>query len=112
MLKVVQITTVGEKSGARDELGVLMRSTTHPPHWRRGQPAVVEVNVIAVIVPRPRPFNHIATSCNSSPMTPIASQPVSATVNHAGDSSLLPGRQRNPFELDTTAHGLYKLSMP
>jgi hypothetical protein len=51
MLKEVQITMVGEKSGAGDELRVLLRSVTHPPHRRRGQPAVVEVNVITVIVP-------------------------------------------------------------
>jgi hypothetical protein len=44
---------VGEKSGAGDELGVLLRLATHQPHWRRGQPTVVEVNVVAVIVPRP-----------------------------------------------------------
>jgi hypothetical protein len=53
MLKEVQITTVGEKSGARDELGVLLRTVTHPPHRRRGQPAIVEENVVVVIVPRP-----------------------------------------------------------
>jgi hypothetical protein len=63
-------------------------------------------------MPRPWPFNHVATSRNNSQMTAVAPQPVSATVNRAGDSSLLPGRQRNPFKLDTTAHGLYKLSAP
>jgi hypothetical protein len=47
MLKGVQITTVGEKSGAGDELGVLLRSVTYPPHRRRGQPAVIEVNAVA-----------------------------------------------------------------
>jgi hypothetical protein len=45
-------------------------------------------------------------------MTVVAPQPVSALVIRAGDSSLLPGRQRNPFKLDTTARGLYKLSAP
>jgi hypothetical protein len=45
-------------------------------------------------------------------MTAVAPQPVSATVNRAGDSSLLPGRQRNPFKLDATAQARYKLSAP
>jgi hypothetical protein len=111
VLKEVKITTVGEKSGAGDELGVLLRSVTHPPHRRRGQPAVVEVNVVAVIVPWPWPFNHVATSRNSSPVTVVAPQPVSATVTRTNNSPPFSGRHHAIFELDAIALGSYKLSV-
>jgi hypothetical protein len=81
-------------------------------HQRRGLTAVTGVGVLHCDCATPQAFNHIATSRNSSPMTTVAPQLVSATVNHAGDSSLLFGRRASPSNSLATAQARYKLSTP
>jgi hypothetical protein len=81
-------------------------------HRRRGFTAITRVGVLHRDCATPQAFNHVATSRNSSPMTVVAPQPVSATVNRADDSSLLSGRCASPSNSLFTAQARYKLSTP
>jgi hypothetical protein len=79
---------------------------------RRGLTVVTGVGILHRDCAMPQAFNHVATSHNSSPMSAVAPQLVSATVNRAGDSSLLSSRRTSPSNSLATAQARYKLSTP
>jgi hypothetical protein len=58
-------------------------------HLRCGLMAVTRVVVLHSDCATLRAFHHVVTSRTSSPITAVAPQSVSATVNRAGDSPLL-----------------------
>jgi hypothetical protein len=82
---VVWITIGSRKIFTVDEFGALFYLDVIPTCRRRGRAAVAEVYTVNRDCATPWPFHHVVASRNSSLVTVVALQPVTATVTRASE---------------------------